>query len=318
MGKFGMKPKKRANWSEWKKYISRINKPRKTVTVGIVNKYVVTGSFKLADCFISVSQSLLHAGAELGVGIKIKWIDAQSVENAVDPSAILGDCDGILVPGGFGKQGFEGMIKTARYARENNVPYLGLCFGMQLAVCEFARNVCGLEGASSTEIDTETSYPVINIIESQIDTLAKQGYGGTMRLGAYAAMLEPGTKIHEIYEKSGRIAYDKARIDAFAKDPCNEFRLGIFDHKKPSVLERHRHRYEVNPKYIDILTSKGLVFSGHHVIEDGTKLMEFIELKDHKCFIATQGHPEFTSRLGRSNPMFKCFVEAAASEKKNG
>ena len=317
MEKLKLKPLKKPDWKIWKNYVERVENPKKTVKIGIVNKYVVTGSFKLADCFISVTQSLIHAGAELNVGIEINWLDARNIEDSPDPSMMLNGYDGILIPGGFGKQGFEGMIKTIQYVRENNIPYLGLCYGLQVAVCEFARNICNLEGASSSEIHPETPYPVITIIESQKDTLAKKGYGGTMRLGAYAGIINPDTLIYTIYDKSGRILADRERLKKFEKDPGHTFRLGKLKKSDVAIVERHRHRYEVNPEYIDILTDNGLVFSGYHIREDGTKLMEFIELPGHKCFIATQGHPEFTSRLGRPNPMFLNFVKSAAGGDKN-
>ncbi|MFC1551127.1 glutamine hydrolyzing CTP synthase [Candidatus Latescibacterota bacterium] len=310
--KLDLKGSKAPDWTSWNKYVERINNPKKTVKIGIVNKYVVTGSFKLADCFISVTQSLLHAGAELDVGIDVHWVEAKSVEEANDPADILGEFDGILIPGGFGEQGFEGMIQTVKYARENNVPYLGLCFGMQIAVCEFARNVCTFNEACTSEVHPDTPHPVINIIETQKDKLKKKGYGGTMRLGAYAGVIIPGTQIYEIYEKAGRIESDKERIEIFKMDPAQHFRLGRLKNSDVAIVERHRHRYEVNPEYADALAKAGLVFSGYHIREDGTKLMEFIELSDHKCFIATQGHPEFTSRLGYANPMFLKFVESAA------
>lgn len=314
--KLGLKSRKRPNWSLWKDYVKRIDKPKKTVKIAIVNKYVVTGSFKLADCFISVSQSLVHAGAALNTGVEIHWVDANSIEQAADPVSILSAFDGILIPGGFGKQGVEGMIRTVRYARENNVPYLGLCYGMQIAVSEFARNVCGLEGASTTENHPDTPHPVISIIESQKDALARDGYGGTMRLGGYAAVIEPGTLIYRAYKESGRIAADRQRLERYRSDPDQQFRLGRIDEGEVAVVERHRHRYEVNPAYVDILTEKGLVFSGRHIREDGTVLMEYIELPGHPCFIGTQAHPEFTSRLTEPNPMFLCFVKAAGGRKK--
>ncbi len=189
---------------------------------------------------------------------------------------------------------------------------------MQLAVCEFARNVCKLKNASSSEIHPDTPHPVITIIESQKDTLAEKGYGGTMRLGAYAAILKSDMIIHTIYEKSGRIDTDKERLKIFKESPDQNFRLGKLKKSHITIVERHRHRYEVNPDYIDKLTSKGLVFSGYHIRNDGTELMEFIELPNHKCFLATQAHPEFTSRLGRPNPMFLFFVKSAANGEKSG
>ncbi len=310
--KLKLNVKKSPDWSVWNKYVKRIDNPKKTVKIGIVNKYVVTGSFKLADCFISVTQSLIHAGAELDVGIDVHWVDAKSIENEGNPADFLGEFNGILIPGGFGEQGFEGMIQTVKYARENNVPYLGLCFGMQIAISEFARHVCAYDQACTAEVKPETPHPVINIIETQIDTLKEKGYGGTMRLGAYAGVVIPGTMIYDIYKKTGRIKTDSALIEAFKKDPSQHFRLGILKDSDVAIVERHRHRYEVNPEYTDALEKAGLVFSGYHIRQDGTKLMEFIELPGHKCFIATQGHPEFTSRLGNPNPMFLKFVESAA------
>jgi CTP synthase len=313
--KLRLKTKKESDWKEWREYIDHIDNPEKTVDIAIVNKYVVTGSFKLADCFISVSQSLVHAGAEVNTRVNIHWIEAKSIEEAADPGDILGEFDGILIPGGFGQQGFEGMIKTARYARENNIPYLGLCYGMHVAICEFARNVCGLDDASTTENHPDTPHPVITIIESQKNTLATKGYGGTMRLGAYAANIDRNSFIYSLYEKTGRIELDSRKIEKFRREEDQRFRLGRLEKSEIAIVERHRHRYEVNPDYIDKLTGKGLVFSGHHIRDDGTRLMEFIELPDHPCFIATQGHPEFTSRLGRPNPLFLGFVEAATGRK---
>jgi CTP synthase len=312
--RLGIKATKKPDWSKWKTYTKRIDKPKKTVDVAIVNKYVVTGSFKLADCFISVSQSLVHAGAELDVGVNVHWIDAKSIEASGDPEAVLAKYDGILIPGGFGEQGYEGMISAVRYAREKDVPYLGLCFGMQLAVCEYARNICHLNEACTTEVSPNTPNPVITIIETQKNTLKTKGYGGTMRLGAYASVITPGTVIHDLYKRTGRIAQDVKKIASFRKSKDQKFRLGQMKKKETAVVERHRHRYEVNPDYVDQLTAGGMVFSGHHVREDGTVLMEFMELPENRCFIGTQGHPEFTSRLGRANPMFLGFVEAMADD----
>lgn len=315
--KFRLKPPKRPVWTEWRKYVKRIENPRKTVDVAIVNKYVVTGSFKLADCFISVSQALVHAGAELNVGVNIHWVDAKSVEEAKDAGDVLGRYDGVLIPGGFGEQGFEGMIRSVRYARINKVPYLGLCYGMQVAVSEFARNVCGCDNACTTEVCPDTQHPVITIIETQKDILAREGYGGTMRLGAYAAVIKPETLIYDLYRETGRIEADRGKIAKFKADSSQHYRLGVLSDNDVAIVERHRHRYEVNPEYIEAFESKGLVFSGHHIREDGTRLMEFIELPGHPCFIATQGHPEFTSRLGNPNPLFYGFVRAMSERKKN-
>ena len=314
LDKFHMKAPRKADWTDWKALIKNIDKPAKTIDIAIVNKYVVTGSFKLADCFISVSQSLVHAGAELNVGVNIHWIDAKSIESADNTAEILGKYDGILVPGAFGEQGFDGMLSAAQYARVKKVPYLGLCFGLQLAVCEYARNVCNLDEASTTEVCPDTKHPVISIIEAQKTILENEGYGGTMRLGAYASVIKPGTMIYDLYEETGRITEDSSKVQEFKDDKSQSFRLGKIKKGETAIVERHRHRYEMNPEYIKALEDKGLIFSGHHIRHDGTKLMEFIELEDHPCYIATQGHPEFTSRLGRANPMFLGFVRAAAAE----
>ena len=313
--KLKLKSRKRPTWAQWKEYVNRIDKPRRTVKIAIVNKYVVTGFFKLADCFISVSQALVHAGAHLNAGVEIHWVDANFIDAAPNPGEVLSQYDGILIPGGFGKQGFEGMIKAARYARENKVPYLGLCYGMQIAICEMARTLCGCAEANTTENCPDTPHPVVTIIESQKKTLADKGYGGTMRLGGYAAVLEPGTQIYRAYEESGRIESDRPRLEKFRANPEHQYRLGTIAEGEVAVVERHRHRYEVNPVYIPLLTEKGMVFSGRHTRDDGTVLMEYNELPDHPCFIGTQGHPEFTSRLNHPNPMFMEFVKAALGKK---
>jgi CTP synthase len=247
--------------------------------------------------------------------VEIHWVDAHSIDEAPSAAEILSRYDGILIPGGFGEQGFEGMIKAARYARENKVPFLGLCYGMQIAICEMARTLCGYGEACTTEICPGTPHPVVSIIESQKETLATRGYGGTMRLGGYAAVLEPGSQIHRIYEECGRIEADRATLERYRSDPDQQFRLGQIAEGENAVVERHRHRYEVNPAYIPALVEKGMVFSGRHTREDGTVLMEYIELPGHPCFIGTQGHPEFTSRLNRPNPMFLEFVRAAAENR---
>ena len=187
--------------------------------------------------------------------------------------------DGVIVPGGFGSTGVEGKIEAIRYCRENGVPYLGLCFGMQLAVVEFARNVCGLEGAHTTEIDSKAPHPVIDIIPKQKELIEKKMYGATMRLGSWPAVLKKGSLVHKLYGKE-------------------------------VVEERHRHRYEVNPKYHKILQQHGLKFSGLHLRSDGIKLVEFIELPNHRFFVATQAHPEFTSRFLRPAPLFVALLEA--------
>ena len=217
-----------------------------------------------------------------------------------------------MVGGGWGGWGVEGKINAIQYAREHKVPYLGLCYGMQLAVIEFARNICGLAGANTTENEKDTPHPVIDMLESQREILKQSDFGGTMRLGAYVAALRKGTLIADLYKD--RMKEDAPKIAALEKDPAQKFRIG----KTPTdfaVIERHRHRYEVNPQYIEQIEAKGMLFSGHHVKLDGTKLMEFMELPGHPYFTGTQAHPEFKSGLGRPAPLFYGFVKACCESK---
>jgi CTP synthase len=264
----------------WLRIAERLKGNGKTVRVGMVGKYVASGNFQLADSYISVNEAIKHAAAELGAGAKIEWIDSCLLEKDPDAIRILDGFDGIIVPGGFGSSGVEGKISAIKYCRENNIPYLGLCFGLQLAVVEYARNVCGLGGAHSTEIEPQTKHPVIDILPEQKAVTYK---GATMRLGEYPAMLKRGSKVHRLYEKLGLNDGDTAK-------------------------ERHRHRYEVNPEYTAILEKNGLTFSG--TCPNG-RLMEFCELRDHRFFIGTQSHPEFKSRPGAPSPLFYGFIEAA-------
>jgi CTP synthase len=191
------------------------------------------------------------------------------------------------------------------------VPFLGLCYGLQLAAVEFARNVLGLEEANSLEIDPTTRQPIIDIQNSQQEVLQNRRYGGTMRLGAYAAILREGSLVLNLYERMGRLKEDTQRIERLGGMPEEIFRLGIIPEGAHVILERHRHRYEVSPRFIDLLEQEGLVFSGYHQRLDGTLLMEFLEIKGHPFFLATQAHPEFKSRLETPAPLFYGFVEAA-------
>ena len=241
------------------------------MTVAIVGKYTVGSQCAepMEDAYLSIREALKHAGISAGVSPEVLWIDAAAFEPyPVDRN--LRNIDGILVPGGFGARGTEGKIKAIQYARENEVPYLGICFGMQLAVIEFARNVCGLEGASSTEFGP-TPYPVIALLPEQEKI---RQMGATMRLGNYPAQLKEGSLAHRIYGTK-------------------------------EIVERHRHRYEVNPAYIKLLEEKGLWFSGVH-----GDLMEIAEIADHPFFFSSQFHPEMKSRPGRPSPPFLAFVEA--------
>lgn len=272
-----MKPKdnnnSELNFSKLESFVDRIDKADKEVTIGIIGKYTF-----VHDSYLSIIKALEHAGPYLGARVKIKWIESTDLdEKKVSVEGALKDVDGIIVPGGFGKRGIEGKIAAIRYARENKIPFLGLCLGMQMAVVEFARDVCGLKGANSTEFDANTPYPVIDFIPEQVDIVKQSNYGGTMRLGAYPAVLKDGTKVKDMY-------------------------------KEDEISERHRHRYEVNPEYIETLEKKGLIFSGK---SPNGVLMEFMELKDHPFFVGTQSHPCLKSRPMNPAPLFVGLVKAS-------
>jgi len=306
LDRFGLKPKKEPDWSKWKGLVERLKNPEKKVKIAMVGKYIDIGDYNLVDSYISINQSLEHAGAELNTGVEIDWVDSKKFEKNPDELETLKEYAGIIIPGGFGASGVEGKVEAIKFARENNIPFLGLCYGMQLAVVEFARNVCGLKDANTTETDEKTQNPVVDVLPSQKKILEKSQYGGTMRLGSYAATLKNGTKILDLYKY--RIQEDRLKIKKL-ENTKEEFRLGVMDSDNV-VLERHRHRYEINPKFADVIENKGLVFSGFHDRVDGTRLMEFIELPDHPFFIATQAHPEFKSMLGKPAPLFLGFVKA--------
>ncbi|MBX9667708.1 MAG: CTP synthase [Candidatus Obscuribacterales bacterium] len=257
----------------WKDMVERVKKPSSQVHVAIVGKYVM-----LSDAYISVVEALKHGGVRLGAQVDIKWVLSEDIEKN-GSEAYLNDVDAILVPGGFGDRGIEGKIQAAKYARENKIPYLGLCLGMQTAVIEFARNVAKMEGAHSTEFNPKTQYPVIDLMPDQHNVVLK---GGTMRLGRYPCEL----------------AKDSMALRVYGKD---------------KISERHRHRYEVNNNHRKALEEKGLTFSG--LSPDGL-LVEMIELKDHPYFIACQFHPELKSRPDDPHPLFVGLVEAMLNNKK--
>ena len=260
--------------SDWDRFIKKVKKPKEKVTIAIVGKYT-----HLHDSYISIVEALKHAAWKLGHEAEILWIEAEEIEDEPEKLKELERAQGVLVPGGFGARGAEGKIAAIRYARENNIPYLGICFGFQLAVVEFARHVLGLEQANSVELDPDTRHPVIDLLPEQREI---EKLGGTMRLGEIKVKIKPGTKAYEIYG-------------------CEE------------VGERHRHRYEVNPEYIERLESAGMVFSA---TSDGGRRMEICELPAHFHFLATQFHPEFKSRPRRPAPVFFAFVDAAIRSKR--
>jgi CTP synthase len=271
--------RKENNLKRWQNFIAKIKKldKSKSVKIGIVGKYFDIGAYKLSDSYISVIEAVKHAAWNNNVKPQVEWIDSKLFEKSPRKIVALDKMDGIIVPGGFGSSGIEGKIATIKYAREHNIPYLGLCLGMQLAVVEYARNVCGLKDANTTEVDKNTSNPVIDFIPEQVKLLRDSRYGATMRLGAYPAILTKGSLMQKLYGQN-------------------------------TVNERHRHRYEVNPKYVETLEKSGLVFSGKS--PDGI-LMEFMELPNHPYFVGTQAHPEFKSRPMKPAPMFDGLIKAA-------
>jgi len=259
-----------------------------------------------------VNQSLLHAGVAEDARVEITWIDGHRFETGDMEVEELSAFSGIIVPGAFGAGGAEGVIAAIQYARENDVPFLGLCYGLQLAVVEYARHVAGLVKATSAEFCDDPEWQVIAVQESQKEVLKEGRYGGSMRLGAYAAVLKRDSLVLQLYESSGRLEEDGRRIEQLLDTSEEAFRVGeIMSERDKVVLERHRHRYEVSPHFVELLEDEGLVFSGYHRRVDGTRLMEFIELPEHRYFVATQAHPEFKSRMDSPAPLFAGFVRAA-------
>jgi CTP synthase len=261
--------------SEWRDLVNRIDAASEPVRIAIVGKYV-----NLRDAYLSVIEALKHGGFHHGAHIEIEWISSDDLEGG-DMREVFEGIHGIVVPGGFGWRGVEGKLDAIRHARENGVPYLGLCLGLQCAVIEFARNVCGLDAANSSEFDPATPHPVIDLLPEQKNVT---DLGGSMRLGAQPCHVAPGTKAADVYGE-------------------------------PVVYERHRHRYEVNPAYHEALSGKGLVFSG--MSPDG-RLVEIIELEDHPFFMAGQFHPELRSRPTRPHPLFRDFIGAALRLARSG
>jgi CTP synthase len=262
---------KEADMTEWKALVEKVRNLSKKTKIALVGKYV-----ELQDAYISVVEALRHAGYAFDADVEIKWINSEHV-NRENVEELLKDADGILVPGGFGDRGIEGKIEAIRYARENKVPFLGICLGMQLASVEFARNVVGLKGAHSSEIDPNTPHPIIDLLPEQKEV---EDLGGTLRLGLYPCKLTEGTLAFAAYQDE-------------------------------VIYERHRHRYEFNNQYRQMMEQHGFVFSG--TSPDG-RLVEIIELKDHPWFVAAQFHPEFTSRPTRPQPLFREFVRASLKQ----
>ncbi|MBU4453124.1 CTP synthase [Patescibacteria group bacterium] len=279
---FGLK-KKESDLKRWHGFVKKMKSAKKEIKVGVVGKYFSTGDFVLSDVYLSVLEAIKHAAVSEGVKAKIEWLNSEEFEKSpVKIKKELSQMDAVIVPGGFGSRGIEGKIKTIEYCRKNKIPYLGLCYGMQCAVIEYARNVLGWKDANTTEIDEKTEHPVVHIQESQKDNVAKGSYGGTLRLGGYPCMLKKGSKASGAY-------------------------------KTDMISERHRHRYEFNNEYRDALQSAGLVISG---VSPDDHFVEIVELENHPFFVGVQFHPEFQSRPLSPHPLFVGLIKAGKSRGK--
>lgn len=261
---------------EWKNFIDKVKKTNQVVKIGVVGKYFGTGDFELPDSYVSVVEALKHAAWHNDRNAELHWIDATMFEKNLHKLEMLKKFDGIVVPGGYGETGIEGKMAAIRYARESRIPFFGLCYGLQLAVVEFARNVCGMEKANTTEVDKNTPYPVIDLLPAQKKILGSSNYGATMRLGDQEVSIIPGTLAYRLYSDT-------------------------------TVVERFRHRYEVNPDFVQELSRNGMTFSG---VSKKENIVQIGELTKHRFFLGTQFHPEFTSRPLRPNPLFDGFVKA--------
>ena len=279
--KLQLKPRGR-NLRDWQKLVNKIHSSTTPLKIGIVGKYFGSGDFTLADSYISVIEAIRHASVANNRKPEIQWLDSEVYEHDKRKLKELDNFDGIIVPGGFGSRGVEGKIRAIQYAREKKIPYFGLCYGMQLATVEFARNVCGIKDANTTEVNPATKNPVIHLMPEQLKHLARKLYGATMRLGAYPAILEKDSLVAKAYGTR-------------------------------KISERHRHRYEFNNDYKTRLEKKGLKFSG--TSPDG-QLVEIIELPGHPFFVGTQFHPEFKSRPLQPHPLFLEFVKTAMKKRK--
>ena len=271
--KLKIKSKIKADLSSWKKFVFNLKNPKNEVNIGLIGKYV-----ELQDSYKSILESFIHAGSVNSVKVNVHPIHSESIDKT-NVKSLLSSLDGVLVAPGFGERGIEGKIISIEYARVNDIPFLGICLGMQMAVIEYARNVIGLKNANSTEMDYHTKHPVISLMEDQVNVEKK---GGTMRLGSWKCEISKGTLTHDIY-------------------------------KKNVIKERHRHRYELNFNYIESLTKSGMVLCGKN---PETDLVEIIELPNHSWFIGVQFHPEYQSTVDKPHPLFKSFIKAATNKKR--
>ncbi|MDO8302321.1 MAG: CTP synthase, partial [Sedimentisphaerales bacterium] len=276
LNEFGLKPKKNGG-SDWKAMVKSIETSSKEVQIGVIGKYFSTGNFTLSDAYISVIEAIKHASWASKCKPVFHWLNSEEYEKDSKKLAELKKMDAVVIPGGFGSRGIEGKIKAIEYVRKHKIPYLGLCYGMQCAVIEYARNVLKLKDANTTEINPKTKNPVIHLMEGQAEKIAGKSYGGTLRLGAYDCKLTPGTHSRKQYGKE-------------------------------LIEERHRHRYEFNNDYREALKKAGLVIAGVNPEQD---LVEIIELKNHPYFVGVQFHPEFLSRPLHPHPLFVGLIKAA-------
>ncbi|MBI4097680.1 MAG: CTP synthase (glutamine hydrolyzing) [Candidatus Levybacteria bacterium] len=288
-------PVRKSNLSDWKKFVDRVKEVKSKkggIEISIIGKYFGTGDYQLRDSYAALFDAIDHASYQLGIPVKTRWIDAQKAEGDADLNKLIGNPDGIIVPIGWGIRGAEGMIKATGYARDKKIPYLGLCYGMQLAVISYARDVLGIKDANTEENDPNGKNLVIHLMPKQKEFMARRAYGGTMRLGAWKAMVKKGTRAYSLYEK------------------YNDF----IDKSKGLTSERHRHRFEFNNDYLKQFEKEGFVVAARSV-EEG--LVEIIELpeKDHPFYLGTQGHPEYKSRPLRPHPIFLGFIDAVAKYK---
>lgn len=263
---------------KWRSFTDKIEKAEGEVRIGVVGKYFSTGDFTLSDAYISVLEAIKHAGAHEGVKPVIDWLNSEEFEKDPEKIQVLNSYDGVIIPGGFGSRGIEGKIAVARYARENNLPYLGICYGMQCAVIEYARNVLGWKGANTSEIDANSSHLVIDLMEGQSENVQAGKLGGTLRLGSYECMLKEGTVSKRLYGGANQVS------------------------------ERHRHRYEFNNEHRKELEEAGLILAG---TSPDDSLVEIIEVPNHPFFVGAQFHPEFQSRPLKPHPLFVGLIRAA-------